>query len=128
MNLILFYYHLYIYRKVASSRLSRLVARSVIFRLFMKGNFDAYVQNGQNGQKLNNRPVYCSRLYGICYLIVLICVQLHTYVIQGPKYRQYQDNTLCRIKLVFIHLHCGPLLFRFVQLNTQGQMDRIAPK
>ena len=31
------------YRKVASSRLSRLVAHPVIFRLFMKGNFDAYV-------------------------------------------------------------------------------------
>ena len=31
------------YRKVASSRLSWLVANSVIFRLFMKGNFDAYV-------------------------------------------------------------------------------------
>ena len=33
------------YRKVASSRLSRLVlvAHSKIFRLFMKGNFDAYV-------------------------------------------------------------------------------------
>ena len=32
-----------IYRKVASSRLSRLVAHTGIFRLFMKGNFDAYV-------------------------------------------------------------------------------------
>ena len=33
----------YIYRKVASSRLSRLVAHLAIFRLFMKGKFDAYV-------------------------------------------------------------------------------------
>ena len=31
------------YRKVASSRLSRLVAHLRIFRLFMKGKFDAYV-------------------------------------------------------------------------------------
>ena len=31
------------YRKVASSRLSRLIAHPRIFRLFMKGNFDAYV-------------------------------------------------------------------------------------
>ena len=33
----------YKYRKVASSRLSRLVAHFHIFRLFMKENFDAYV-------------------------------------------------------------------------------------
>ena len=32
-----------IYHKVVSSRLSRLVAHWGIFRLFMKGNFDAYV-------------------------------------------------------------------------------------
>ena len=31
------------YRKVASSRLSRLVAHFQFFRLFMKGKFDAYV-------------------------------------------------------------------------------------
>ena len=31
------------YRKVASSRLSQLVACFYIFRLFMKGNSDAYV-------------------------------------------------------------------------------------
>ena len=31
------------YRKVASSRLSQLVAHLRIFRLFMKGKFDAYV-------------------------------------------------------------------------------------
>ena len=31
------------YRKVVSSRLSQLVAHSKILRLFMKGNFDAYV-------------------------------------------------------------------------------------
>ena len=32
-----------IYHKVASSRLSRLVAHSRIFRLFIKGKFDPYV-------------------------------------------------------------------------------------
>ena len=32
-----------IYCKVASSRLSRLVAHPSIFELFMKGKFDAYV-------------------------------------------------------------------------------------
>ena len=31
------------YHKVASSRLSRLVARPRIFRLFKKGKFDAYI-------------------------------------------------------------------------------------
>ena len=31
------------YRKVASNRLSWIVAHSRIFRLFMKGKFDAYV-------------------------------------------------------------------------------------
>ena len=31
------------YRKVASSRLSRLVAHLRIFKQFMKGKFDAYV-------------------------------------------------------------------------------------
>ena len=31
------------YRKVASSRLSRLVAHQSIFRMFMKGKFDAHV-------------------------------------------------------------------------------------
>ena len=31
------------YRKVASSSLSRLVAHPSIFRMFMKGKFDAYV-------------------------------------------------------------------------------------
>ena len=35
--------HKFAYCKVASSRLSRLVAHFHIFRLFMKGNFDAYV-------------------------------------------------------------------------------------
>ena len=34
---------LFNYHKVASSRLSRLVAHFRIFRLFMKGKFDAYV-------------------------------------------------------------------------------------
>ena len=48
------------YRKVASSRLSLLVAHLQIFRLFMKGKFDTYVKSS----KLNSRPVYCSRLYG----------------------------------------------------------------
>ena len=33
----------YMYRKVASSRLSQLVAHVRIFRLFMKGKFDAYI-------------------------------------------------------------------------------------
>ena len=55
------------YRKVVSSRLSRLVAHSRIFRLFMKGKFDTYVlwPLAKKSSKLNSRPVYCSRLYGI---------------------------------------------------------------
>ena len=37
------YLNLYVYRKVASRSTSRLVARSRIFRPFMKGKFDPYV-------------------------------------------------------------------------------------
>ena len=48
------------YRKVASSRLSQLVAHFWIFRLFMKEKFYAF---GPKSLKLNSRPVYCSRLY-----------------------------------------------------------------
>ena len=51
----------YIYRKVVSSRLPRLVAHLTIFRLFMKGKFDAF---GQKSSKLNSRLVYSSQLYG----------------------------------------------------------------
>ena len=46
------------YRKVASSRLFRLVAHPRIFRLFMKRRFDP------KGPKLNSSLVCCSRLYG----------------------------------------------------------------
>ena len=55
------------YRKVARSRLSRLVAHVRVFRPFMNEKFDAYqktVTFGQNSSKLNSRPVYCSRVYG----------------------------------------------------------------
>ena len=38
-------YFCFRYRKIASSRLSRLVANARIFRLFMKGKFDAYLYN-----------------------------------------------------------------------------------
>ena len=48
------------YHKVASSRLSWLVAHSSTFRMFMKGKFHTY----QKFPKLNSRPVYCSWLYG----------------------------------------------------------------
>ena len=50
------------YHKVTSSRLSQLAAHARIFRLFMKGKFDAF---GQKSSKLNSRPVYCLRLYSI---------------------------------------------------------------
>ena len=48
------------YRKVASSRLSWLVAHSRIFRLFMKGKFD-----GQKSSTLNSRPVYTARNFTV---------------------------------------------------------------
>ena len=62
------------YRKVAISRLSRLVAHSRIFRLFMKGKFDAYVlwpltKSFQN-LIVDRRPVYCWRLYGTGFSIL----------------------------------------------------------
>ena len=37
-----------IHRKVTSSRLSRLVAHPSIFRMFMKGKFDALAKSFQN--------------------------------------------------------------------------------
>ena len=43
-KLFLFISHYFIYSKVANSRLSLLVPHLRIFRLFMKGKFDAYVQ------------------------------------------------------------------------------------
>ena len=54
------------YRKVASRSTSRLVARSRIFWLFMKGKFDPYVlwPLACDLWPLNSGPVYCSRLYG----------------------------------------------------------------
>ena len=61
-----------IYRKVASSRLSRLVAHPSIFRLFMKGKFDAYVSTVTfvtKSSKLNSRPVYCSKLYSTLFYL-----------------------------------------------------------
>ena len=50
------------YHEVASSRLSWLVAH---FQAVYKGEFWCLctVTFGQNGPKLNSRPVYCSRLY-----------------------------------------------------------------
>ena len=60
---------IYKYHKVARSTLSKLVAHLRIFRLLMKGKFDAYVlcvTFGQKSSKLNSRPVYCSQLYGKC--------------------------------------------------------------
>ena len=50
------------YRKVASSRLSRLLAH---FQTVYKGEFWCLctVTFGRNGPKMNSRPVYCSRLY-----------------------------------------------------------------
>ena len=52
-----------VYRKVASSRLSQLVAH---FHIVYEGEFWCLciVTFGQNGPKLNSGPVYCSRLYG----------------------------------------------------------------
>ena len=44
----LFHGHTYTYRKVASSSLSRLVAHFWVFRLFMKGKFDALAKRVQN--------------------------------------------------------------------------------
>ena len=60
------------YCKVASSRLSWLVAHLRIFRLFMKGEIWCLctVTFWQKGPKLNSSPVYCSRLYGM-YILVL---------------------------------------------------------
>ena len=46
--------------------MSRLVAHFQISRRLMNGKFDAYVL-WPKSSKLNSRPVYCSRLYGILY-------------------------------------------------------------
>ena len=57
-----------LYRNVMSNRLSWLVADFRIFRLFMKGKFDAYVPLWPKDFKLNSRPAYCSRLYFTVWL------------------------------------------------------------
>ena len=51
------------YRKVASSRLSQLVAHPRIFRLFMKGKYDAYTraQNVWSGWPVYEVKCLCSR-------------------------------------------------------------------
>ena len=66
-----------VYRKVASRSTSRLVARPRIFWLLMKGKFDPCVlwPLAWDLWPLNSRPVYCSRLYGICSII--LDLQLH---------------------------------------------------
>ena len=56
------------YRKVASSRLSWLVAHSRIFRLFIWSLCN--VTFGQRSSKLNSRPVYCSQLYGKLFTVM----------------------------------------------------------
>ena len=61
--------------KVASSRLSQLVAHFHIFRLFMKKKFDAYYCDlWPKGSNLNSRLVYCCRLYGTqsCMKMLLV--------------------------------------------------------
>ena len=84
------------YRKVASSRLSRLVARPSIFRMFMKGKFDAYlctVTFGQKFPKLNSRPFYCSQLYGKYFETHQNCYDRHKafamYVHTVKFYKKY---------------------------------------
>ena len=44
----------------------KLVAHLKIFRLFMKGKFDAFLKwsSYKKSSKWNSRPVYCSQLYG----------------------------------------------------------------
>ena len=61
------------YRKVASSRLSRLVAHSRIFQIVYEGEIWCLftVSFGQKSSKFDSRPVYCSQLYGIQLLQVL---------------------------------------------------------
>ena len=68
------------YRKVASSRLSQLVAHSRIFRLFMKWKFDADVlwplaKRVQNW--IHSRPVYCSQLYSTFFTFGYISIVVH---------------------------------------------------
>ena len=70
------------YHKVVSSWLSWLVAHPSIFKLFMKGKFDAYVYCPKSS-KFNSKPDYCSQLYGKwiqCFIsplnmIILYCLK-----------------------------------------------------
>ena len=56
------------YPKVASSRLSKVSSTFSDFQKAYEGDFWCWctVTFGQKVPKLNSRPVYCSRLYGIC--------------------------------------------------------------
>ena len=124
-----------IYCKVASSRLSRLVAHSRIFRLFMKGNFDAY------GPKLNSRPVYFSQLIrymskdpNICrWLIVSLWLTIRWLLLGLEKKDLYlirKNNNNARQKLVEI-TQCAFLFFHFSTIKGAGDgvfLKKDAPK
>ena len=72
------------YRKVKSSRLSRLVAHFHIFRLLMKGNFDAYVL-WHLDKMVQNWIVdrYTSRDFKVNYSLQFIMVMGYFYSFSG---------------------------------------------
>jgi hypothetical protein len=101
------------YRKVISSRLSRLVVHPRIFRLFMKRNFDAYVLWPLD-KMVQNWIVYCSRLYGIPSW------ELDFWNFEPPYWAQNEQpkREICTKHHLPVHFH-----FRktFLMKMTKGQ-------
>ena len=70
---------LLVYRKVASSRLSWLVAHPSIFRMFIMGEIwcsCTYCDLWSKFSKLNSRPINCSQLYGK-HQVIWLPLNLH---------------------------------------------------
>ena len=99
-----------IYRKVASSSLSPLVAYFQIFKRLMKGKFDAYVictvTFGQKVPKLNSRPVYCLLLATLWYSNH-IGYHCHRFVCRANGLG-FQNECLIELLLVLTD-HCHPV-------------------
>ena len=72
------------FRKVASSRLSQLVAHFHVFHCLWRGIWWlCTVTFGHNGPKLNSRPVYCSQLYGTHFFSNL-CASQNVQTLTAP--------------------------------------------
>ena len=89
-----------IYRKVMSSRLSRLVAHLRIIRLFMKGKFDAYVL-WSLAQRVQNWIVDRStaRDFTVCYICIPTILKDYFFAHHYNRRLVYFKPTSSRVNL-----------------------------